>query len=491
MLPSLEKHCTDAFDFREDEEITAWTREIDRLELPWCKFFSLQNNQIFFHLPFFSFLSPYCFPLSTPLESKAVKLCLAYLLENYEYILAIEGTSELHEDFRKALLLKVEHNECGTVECSTDPFRDCFNKAIYFHYINDDLNSPIEAEKLYLKAIENAENQDQSALAAVYYTSLLTDQNRCNEAGTLLKSLSFLDLSETTEAYFDATVIDAFARNSDKSVNAENFKLIQKTKDCLAFFEQDLDRYRYTTLLESSAKIARKQGNLSESLSCLSKASSLYLEMDMPEYKAQIDMEKAEIYHIWGQKQNPAFYKQALEHYNSAVNIFNKEDFPLVYADIQLQIALLYSEKPEEKAKTIMMRSMAIQSFKNAINTADAERNHLQYARICHNYASALLKFEHELSRDSLEKAEELIGEALKYRTAEESPLERAYSLLTAIEVLWIKFQRNPEQIKFIQEIKNKLDEVIGLSDNAEIATEVKLHRESLEKVSEELTTNA
>ncbi|MCF6312175.1 MAG: hypothetical protein L3J39_06965 [Verrucomicrobiales bacterium] len=473
----------------EDPEIRVWAEEIDRLDIPWFALFRFEPYALHFELPLFSEWVPYCFPEAIPLDARSLKTCMAYLLENYEYILGLPTDCPWAGEFQSAIRLKIECDPPVNFVAKEGHFPHQFNLAIQAHFFSDGDNR--NALNQYQKGFDLSGNNDQRALISCYCALLHCDLGKPDEALALCHAVLALELDETCEAYLKAAAVEAFAQASATKENwdEESSYFFSLIKEALAFFKDHHDRIRYAELLQNSAAIARKKGDFSEAIAYLSVAHNVFEEREMTDSIAHVHLAKAGILSQWGE-QNPAFYDQALKHFDHSLETFTPEEYPLLYSDIQLQIAFLYAEKPGEKSQQLMWRSFSIQSFKNALKTTESAP--VQHARVAHNYASAIAKFGLELGRNENPRALELIRSALEVRIGEGFSLERAFSLLTLIEIHWSSLEMGEgNKSDILDEITQAIAEIESLTAQPEVLAELKAHKQLLGKGKKEVPAHA
>jgi tetratricopeptide (TPR) repeat protein len=462
-----------------DAETLIWAEEIDRLEIPWHALFRFDGGAIRFEYPLFSGWPPYCFPAEIPLEPRSLKACLAHLLENYEYLVGLPADCPWAGEFRAALRLKIKCGPPAVPPATDDTFRHPYNRAIHAHFFGDgDSRAALDH---YQGAFDLAADDDQRALVSTYCALLHCDSGRPGEALALCRSVLSMAPGETCAAYLKSAAVQAFTQSAaDEGWENDAPYFFTLTREALAFFKDHHDQMRYAELLQDSAAIARKKGNFSEALSTLSLAHDAFAALELADNVARVHLAKAEILTQWG-GQNPAFYDQALKHFDLALGIFTREAAPLLYADIQLQVAILYAEKPGGRAQQLIWRSHSIQAFKNALVASESAP--VQRARVAHNYASAIAKFGLELDRNENDRALALIRSALEIRNAADDPLERAFSLLTLTEILWSSLEFGEgDRADQLEEIRQVITEIESLTDRPEILTELEQHKQLLEK---------
>jgi tetratricopeptide (TPR) repeat protein len=190
-------------------------------------------------------------------------------------------------------------------------------------------------------------------------------------------------------------------------------------------------------LLVDAAQVANYAESFAESLGYLNRALSILREADMPELLAQAQYRKGILLYTWAKKDNPQFFRGALEAFQEALKVFSRQEAPDVFADIQQYLGVIYAEIPDEVRKKSIWAGVSAASFQQALDYYTKEEHPYEYAMVCNNYASALTKYPEAIHSDNLEKALFYFNEALAIRTAAVWPLERAVTLLNFVETSW------------------------------------------------------
>lgn len=111
---------------------------------------------------------------------------------------------------------------------------------------------------------------------------------------------------------------------------------------------------------------------------------------------------------------------------------------------------MIYSNMPASSGEMKLWAAFGAASFMEALAFYTAKDFPFEYARICHNYAMALMHFSEDGNQEFLNKAYALLEEALCIRTGEQFPNERILSLLGQLEIGWLM----PEGGDLLEKVK-------------------------------------
>ena len=190
-------------------------------------------------------------------------------------------------------------------------------------------------------------------------------------------------------------------------------------------------------ILVDAAQVANYAESFAESLGYLNRAVDILRKEQVPELLAQAQYRRGILLYTWAKKDNPQFFRGALESFQEALKVFTRDETPDVFADIQQYLGVIYAEIPDEVKKKSIWAGISSGSFQQALQYFTKEAYPYEYAMVCNNYASALTKYPAAVHSDNLEKALFYYTEALEVRTAADWPLERAVTLLNFVETSW------------------------------------------------------
>ena len=194
-------------------------------------------------------------------------------------------------------------------------------------------------------------------------------------------------------------------------------------------------------------------------------------------------MRKGTLLYTWAQNGNPQFYKPAIEAYQEALKVFSQETAPDVFAEVQHNLGVLYSEMPADNKKRSIWAGVASSSFQEALKFYNKDEYPYEYGMICNNYGNALTKFPPAIHTDNYEKALFMYQEALNVRTRA-YPHERAITLLNFLEASWhVGNEGDQFNEGRYRDMVDKAREVMDLVDQTEMTKEAQRHLDLLEKL--------
>ncbi|MEO0731370.1 MAG: hypothetical protein AAFZ52_00940, partial [Bacteroidota bacterium] len=220
----------------------------------------------------------------------------------------------------------------------------------------------------------------------------------------------------------------------------------------------------------------------SEGLGYLSRAITLLEDQDAPALLADAHLRKGTLLFSWAQQDNPQFYRKAAEALQRAARTFNREQAPLIYADIQQRLGLIYADMPDEEKKKGMWAAVSSTAFQEALAIFDRDQHPAQYATTCNHYGNALVKYPAAKLTDNVEKALFYYQEALDLRPAETMPLARSLTLLNYLEGQWhLGMPEDTYDARRVAEMQGMAEEVIGLAATPGLIGEAEAHLRRLE----------
>jgi tetratricopeptide (TPR) repeat protein len=358
---------------------------------------------------------------------------------------------------------------------SFDEYRSLHNRAVIRHYgvVSEEIRYA-EIKEFYQNALSAAPNDEYRAFTAKHLATLLTDAGELTEAETLLEESIGQALSEDAEYSLKHALTQVWLKQLTVPYNE---KLLLKLKDALwetlQYFEKNNLKVEAGLLWIDASHVANISNSFSEALGYATKAVQIFEAEDIPELLGHAWLRKGTLLYTWAQNGNPQFYKSALDAYQSALKIYRKDVAPDVFADIHHNLAVLYSEMPDENKKRGIWAAVSASSFKEALGYYSKETFPYEYAMICNNYGNALMKYPPAAKSDNFARALEYFNEALSIRTAEHYPYERALTLLNYIEANWnagneeddFNEQRYEDMVAKAQEIKMLVSEDSLLSE--------------------------
>ena len=362
------------------------------------------------------------------------------------------------------------------------------NRAVLEFYMG--VTSEASAEELFKMALEEEVSSELKAYSAWHYSIFLQDRGNNQEAYDLLTSYVLMDqLEEAARKALQFEQIRCLKELKGHQMAGEEFISYK------ALIWEVYSYYRglNATLLEAQlcremALVAQMEESFSEALGYINKCIHIYLAEQLPEMEADAYMLKGMLLHQWAKTGAPQFFQQSINSYQKALHVFKQESTPHLFAHIHHQLGVLYAEMPEENQKRALWAAVSATSFKEALQFYSADNFPWDYAMVCHNYATALMKYPDAVRSDNVAKAIGLFEEALKIRT-EDAPHERCVSLLNYLEASWEAENVNDVIEKArIQDMRDKALEAFSLAPNEELKDRARQHLDSITQVLEEVT---
>ena len=207
--------------------------------------------------------------------------------------------------------------------------------------------------------------------------------------------------------------------------------------DILQTFEKQGRALETAMTLVDASHIANISDSFAESLGYISRAIDIFRKEEATELLGNAQYRKATLLYTWAKSGNPQFLKGAMDAYQQALKVFNREDTPSVFADIQHHLGVIYSEIPDEIKKKGIWASVSSSSFNEALNFYTEEDYPYEHAMVCNSFGNAMTKYPTAIHSDNYEKALFYYQKALTIRTADKYPIERALTLLNFLEASW------------------------------------------------------
>ncbi len=356
------------------------------------------------------------------------------------------------------------------------------NKAIAVHY--GVAQVPVTFEKvaqLYQDALNSGLDSEEAAFTAKHYAILLADAGNFDEAGRILQDQMAEDISPAATVEMKFALCQTWMQQLVVPYDDRRMQELKSMlSDCLQFYELHQLPESVAGVLYESAQVALLCSSFSESLGYINKCIALYEELGLTELAAQAQLRKAHVLKTWGQQDNPQFYRPAVQAYQEAVRVFNRTDAPDVFAEIQHQLGILYSEIPDEISRKGIWASVSVSSFKEALNYYNKVDYPYQFGMVCNDFGLAYHRFPQSLHTDNFERSLDWFREALDVFDEHQHPTERAGTLLNYINASWYAGNQSEFEETRYQDMLTKAKEITRITDNKEMLISAKLHLEKL-----------
>lgn len=377
-------------------------------------------------------------------------------------------------------------NGVGTFET----YRRWHNRAVALHYGNLEADAANDVAEAYQSAIELAPDAEYQAYTAKQFATLLLDTGQLTEANQVLEQASVPELSDTAKHELLAV---QYAVWLQQLVVPYNAGLLEKTKTALwqvlQYYEAQQRTIQVGLLLVDAAQVANFANSFSEALGYISRAVTIFDNEDVPELLANAQYRKGILLYTWAQNGNPQFYRPAMEAYQQALKVFTQQSAPAIFAEIQHHLGVIFAEIPDEVKKKSIWAAVSSSSFQQALAYFTREEFPYEYATVCNHYANALTKYPLARKSDNYARAIGYYRDALRVRTADAYPYERALTILNYLEAGWYVGEDDPEnQRALYNDMVKKANEVRSLVADEALIRDADLH---LERLGELVISNA
>jgi len=370
------------------------------------------------------------------------------------------------------------HNGTGTFEA----YQRWHNRAVALHYGNPDGTGADELEQAYSAALKTAPDAEHHAFTAKHYATLLLDTGQLSEADAVLEeAIGTPDAGGSLPAWhYELLAVQSGVWLQQLTVPYDS-GLLDRTKTALwqvlQHYETQEQPLQVALLLVDAAQVANFQNSFAESLGYISRAISIFREEDVTELLANAQYRKGVLLYTWAQQGSPQFYRPAMEAYQEALKVFSQQNTPAVFAEIQHHLGVIYAEIPDEVKKKSIWAAVSSSSFQQALAYFTREDFPYEYATICNHYANALTKYPLALRSDNYAKAIGYYRDALRVRTAEQYPYERALTILNYLEAGWYVGEDDLQnQRALLKDLLQKADEVQQLVADEGLIQEAETH---------------
>jgi tetratricopeptide (TPR) repeat protein len=450
--------------------------------------FIIKKDSIKQPIDWYNVLPPYILPEEIPLSISALLGLIYFKLGNTER--AYECLSD-----QRALMTEVDIINClqngipinpeflATGYSDFDEYRLMHNNAILRHYAAEE--DQFDADKtryFYREAMNASPNDEYKAFTAKHFGTFLTDMQDLEHAENILLAAENYALSDEAKTELKSALVAVWMK---KLVVPYDISLLSHVKntlwDVLKTYEKQGRALETALVLVEASHVANISDSFSESLGYISRAIDIFRAEEARELLANAQYRKGTLLYTWAKNDNPQFFKGAMDAYQQALKVFNREDTPSVFADIQHHLGVIYSEIPDEIKKKGIWASVSSSAFHEALNFYTKEDYPYEYALVCNSFGNALTKFPAAVHSDNYEKALVYYQEALTIRTADKYPLERALTLLNYLEASWnVGMGTKESDEKRFQDMIAKVKEVKTLSNDVKVLEEAELHLEKL-----------
>jgi len=360
---------------------------------------------------------------------------------------------------------------------------DFHNQAIINHYgLVEPKKSFKELRESYAKALEDASDLEAKCFTAKHYLNLLMDGGLFEEAVEAVKG--FLRQAPSRDAKLALSV--QWCSASFKNLNVPYSKevlqdLSRLQSQCIADLEERGLQLNVALLAMEACDVANFLGDFSQAKTYINKAIQHFKEEGITEFLGEAGLKKAHLLYHWSKNGSPQYYKAAINAFQDTLKVFKRDVYPEHFAEVQHNLALIYSEIPVADEERPIWTAFSASAFKEAMAIHTKQAHPYEYGMLCHNYATALMDFPPAKLHDNFKRADGLFEEALQIRTARDYPTERALTLLNQLELGWLMHNANvAEETKRYIQMKSKAEEIKTLVTDENLISKTTAHLEKL-----------
>ncbi|SOD93090.1 tetratricopeptide repeat protein [Spirosoma fluviale] len=369
-------------------------------------------------------------------------------------------------------------NGVGTFET----YRRWHNRAVALHYGNLETDTDDDVSEAYQTALSHAPDADYTAYTTKHYATLLLDTGQLAVSNQVLAQAAVPELSDAAKHELLAVQYAVWLQQLVVPYDAD---LLEQTKTALwqvlQYYENQQRTIQVGLLLVDAAQVANFTNSFAESLGYISRAVTIFRNEEVPELLANALYRKGVLLYTWAQSGNPQFYRPAMEAYQEALKVFTQQNAPAVFAEIQHHLGVIFAEIPDEVKKKSIWAAVSSSSFQQALAYFTREEFPYEYATICNHYANALTKYPQAAKSDNYAKAIGYYRDALRVRTAEDYPYERALTILNYLEAGWYVGEDDPEnQRALYNDMVKKASEVRFLVTDEALINDAEQHLQRL-----------
>jgi tetratricopeptide (TPR) repeat protein len=454
---------------------------------------TVKDHHFQINLDWYNQIVPYIFPTNIPFNQASFLGSVFGLLGNFEKTWEYLAHNPLLKDWDifvrilNGYPIDIQGIENQLVSDSFfEKYRACHNLALIYNYsYPNEADSLQKIQNYYHQATEIAPEGDYLLFTIKHSANFLLDIGQIGSASILLENAIPQIKNQKILASFKFVWVQLMIKELVVPYDAKLLAVLKENLwETLQFYESQNCLAESALLLIDASFIANIEESFSESLAYINKAIKYLTEEELLEMLGNAQFRKGILLYTWSKNGNPQFYKSALEAFQAALKIFDKENAPDIFADIHHHLGIIYSEMPDENKKRGVWAALSASSFKEALTYFNKMDFPYEYATISNNYANAMTLYPPMKKADNYAKALELYEEALHIRNARHYPYERALTLINYLEASW--YVSNEEDVfneSRYQDMKAKALEIKQLVDNENLLMEANKHLEELEKL--------
>ncbi len=340
-------------------------------------------------------------------------------------------------------------------------------------------------QNTYEEAIKTGKTDTIKLFSAKQYASFLLDNGLGKDAENLIRSIVPKAVSSEEKNALNHILATSLKTQISLPYNKEKLsEIIALQTQCIKFYEDHKLKVNAGLVLIEASEIASFQNDFIKSKDFINKAILYFKNEDIPELLGEATFQKAIVLYTWSKNGSPQYYKPAINTFQNALKVFKRDTHPQKFADINHNLALIYSEIQVSENEKPIWTAFCASAFKEALQFYTKEEFPYQFAMVSHNYATALMGFPEAKLHNNLEKAFVMFEESLTIRTATDYPFERALTLLNQLELYWlINNETCEDEQKNYEEMLSKVNEIKTLVDDKVLIEKANEQLETLYKL--------
>jgi len=223
-------------------------------------------------------------------------------------------------------------------------------------------------------------------------------------------------------------------------------KSVKQIEDAIALYEKAATLCPIPAIVlkarikarQATAYQALPNGNhetLFKAQDCLNQALPTFKEYSLKEEAAETELNLGLAEQALAQN-GMGKLADAIQHYQNALRVFTRQDFPQDFAVLHNNLAIAYLSMPMSDERGKMREALAVQSFEEVLKVINLIDHPSEYAMINNNLGNALqyASSSHALANNL--RAVEAYDEALKVRNSRDTPMEYANTIANKANVL-------------------------------------------------------
>jgi tetratricopeptide (TPR) repeat protein len=434
---------------------------------------------------------PYVFPEAIPLNAQHLLGLIFLKLGNLEkagdYLQhnpVLHNEADIFQHLRDGQ--PVDPHRLTTGYEPFEEYRLCHNTAVLMHYAATEQNfDPDKTAYFYEEALKSAPNGEYQAYTARHFAQFLLDISQTDAAMQLVQDALNYALSDDAVTELKAIwcqiamkkLVVPYDQTTLDTLKEHLWTVLEQYKAQERVVEEAL-------LLQDAAQVANYTESFAEALGYITRAVDIFRQERLPELLANAQYRRGILLYTWAQQGQPQFYRAALESFQEALKVFNRDEAPDTFADIHQYLGVIYAEMPDDPKKKSIWAGISAASFQQAMQYYTADKHPYEYARVCANYANALTKYPDAVHTDNMEKALFYYAAALEIRSAAQWPLERAVTLLNYVETCWhLNLAGRDSDTPVFEEMLHKTREALSLTKDPFIIRQAEEQLEKLEQL--------